>query len=70
MSLLTKLRDKQRVYKARWWLWKNSADSLKARVSVERYLFEASTGKKALPDAKKCSELAIKLGSYSSHGRK
>lgn len=55
--------------RARLWLWRNQSDALNRRVSVERYLFDAAAGKKPLPDAKKCRELANKLGIPTSYRR-
>ena len=48
--------------KARIWIIRNSSDAIARRVKVENYLYKAASGKEALPDAKKCRELAIQLG--------
>ncbi len=49
-----------------YFLW-NYAKSLNARADVETYLYDAARGKKPLPDAAKCRELAIKLGNPNAH---
>jgi hypothetical protein len=38
------------------------AQSLNRRAEVEQWLFDASTGKRALPNAEECRALAMKLG--------
>lgn len=41
------------------------ADSLNRRVAVEQELFDCASGKRPLPDAAKCRELALRLGTPS-----
>lgn len=50
-------------------IW-HSGDELNRRVKVEQYLFDCANGKKPLPDAAKCSELALVLGTPSWAKRK
>ncbi len=38
------------------------AEELNRRVEVEAALFEAATGRRALPDAAECRRMAIRLG--------
>lgn len=38
------------------------ADAMNRRVEVEQYLFDCAAGKRLLPDATKCRELALRLG--------
>lgn len=53
--------------RARYRVWRNIGDDLNRRASVEAYLLDCAQGKRPLPDANKCSELAIKLGVPSQH---
>lgn len=46
----------------RWRLWGMHEDLMRERVKVETYLINAAAGKKPLPDADKCRELASRLG--------
>lgn len=48
--------------KYRYLVWKNIPKFMNRRVKVESYLLEAAAGKKPLPDAQKCRELALLLG--------
>lgn len=48
--------------RARWWIIRHHGDSLNRRVKVENYLLSAAAGKRPLPDAQKCRELAYQLG--------
>lgn len=56
--------------RARLWIIMHHNDSLTRRVVVENYLLKASDGRKPLPDADKCRELAIKLGVPTDWGEK
>jgi len=47
---------------AKWRLFRNTGNALNRRVTVENYLLDAAIGRKPLPDADKCRELAYKLG--------
>lgn len=40
----------------------NSADEINRRVKIEQYLLDCANEKKPLPDAAKCRELAMLLG--------
>jgi len=62
-----------------WWFlrWKYrilnlmySCEELNRRVKVEQYLFDCANGKKPLPDAAKCKELALFLGTPIFEKRK
>lgn len=56
------IKHRLRRLALRWRLWKDSAEHLNRRAAVEQHLFDAAQGKKPLPDAEKCRELALKLG--------
>lgn len=49
-------------WKYRWIIFMSGAEMLKRRVEVENYLAECAAGKRPLPDAKKCRELSLRLG--------
>lgn len=49
----------------RWRAWRMLDDILRRRARVEQRLFDAASGKKPLPDADECRELAQKLGTPS-----
>lgn len=51
-----------RKWYARLTLWRSLDAHLNRRATVENYLFQAAAGQKALPDAEKCKELALRLG--------
>lgn len=55
MRFLTRLKYRLR-------LLINHDDELNRRVKVEQYLLDCARGKKPLPDAAKCRELALCLG--------
>lgn len=58
-----------KVYRLRvqWRLWRAAGDEAKRRNQVENFLWAAAAGKKPLPDAEKCRELARKLGIPSEY---
>jgi len=49
-------------WKYRFLIFMDGDDAMNRRVSVEIYLLDCAAGKKPLPDAAKCRELALKLG--------
>lgn len=51
-----------RKLRARWQVWRNLGKYLGRRVDVENRLINAAHGKRPLPDADECMELAQKLG--------
>ena len=56
------MRDFLFRWKYRWINFMAGAESLNRRVGVENYLAMCAAGKKPLPDAEKCAELATRLG--------
>lgn len=54
----------------RWQIVRNSGAELNRRVTVEAYLLDCAAGKRPLPDASKCRELALKLGVPGDFGRR
>lgn len=46
----------------KWRLWRMHEQLMGERVKVENYLINAAAGKKPLPGADKCRELAKRLG--------
>ncbi|AUN95415.1 hypothetical protein [Pseudazoarcus pumilus] len=54
----------------RWQIVRHSGAELNRRVTVEAYLLDCAAGKRPLPDASKCRELALNLGVPSDFGRK
>lgn len=52
-------------WKYRFSSFMGGADAMNRRVKVEQYLFDCANGKKPLPDATKCRELALSLGTPS-----
>lgn len=60
------------IVRWKYWLMNilHSGDELNRRVKVEQHLFDCARGKKPLPDAAKCRELALFLGTPSWANRK
>lgn len=56
------MRERWLRWKYRWINFMAGADALNRRVTVENYLYMCASGRKPLPDADKCRELANKLG--------
>jgi hypothetical protein len=56
------MRDYFQRQKSKLRLWRSLGDQINRRAAVESYLIQCYEGKKPLPDAAKCKELALKLG--------
>ena len=57
-------------WKYRLLIIRRSGEELNRRATIEAYLLDCAAGKKPLPDAAKCRELALKLGVPGDFGKR
>lgn len=68
--MISRLRWALIRLKYRWLIVRDSGAELNRRVAVEQILLDCATGKRPLPDAAQCRELALRLGVPGDFGKR